>query len=89
MSEENRKDFCSKKLCVCGRCDLIDEIEGLEARLAAAEAKSAELAGRIAELESAIKKVLADEESGKGWGPDVTTVKYLESALSTEPKGGK
>jgi len=37
---------------------------------------------RVAELEAAIRAVLADEESGAGgWGPDVTMVNRLRDAL--------
>ena len=36
-----------------------------------------------------IKKVLEDEESGKGWGPDVTTCAYLQEALDLQPGGDK
>lgn len=32
-------------------------------------------------LRSAIERALADEESGKGWGPDVTVCAYLRDAL--------
>ena len=43
-----------------------------------------DLIDEIDRLKSAIAKVLADEESGKGWGPDVTTVRFLKSALEGE-----
>lgn len=36
---------------------------------------------RVAELEAAIREVLADEETGTGWGPDVTMVARLQAAL--------
>jgi tRNA pseudouridine-54 N-methylase len=32
-------------------------------------------------MRSAIQKVLDDEESGTGWGPDITTCAYLANAL--------
>jgi glycyl-tRNA synthetase alpha subunit len=37
---------------------------------------------RIVELETAIKRALDDEESGTGWGPDVTVCAYLRDALA-------
>lgn len=44
-------------------------------------ANVARLRARIAALEAAIRKVLDDEETGTGWGPDVTTAKYLREAM--------
>lgn len=41
-------------------------------------------AAAVAALEgcaTAIRRALADEESGKGWGPDVTVCGYLREAL--------
>ena len=35
----------------------------------------------IETLTSAIQRALDDEESGKGWGPDVTVCGYLSDAL--------
>ena len=32
-------------------------------------------------LRSAIRRALADSESGNGWGPDVTVCAYLREAL--------
>ena len=40
-----------------------------------------ELEARVQRLTEAIQKVLDDEESGEGWGPDVTTVAYLREAI--------
>ena len=57
---------------------LLSEIDRLEASLHQAEE-------RVKELEGAIKEVLADEESGKGWGPDVTMVGVLKEALKEQP----
>jgi len=39
---------------------------------------------QIMGLREAIQKVLADEESGEGWGPDVTVCAYLRKALEGE-----
>lgn len=37
---------------------------------------------------AAIERAIADSESGKGWGPDVTVCEYLRAALNpkTETK---
>ncbi len=48
----------------------------------AGSAASANLHKRIFTLEAAISRVLADSESGKGWGPDVTMVGVLRDALN-------
>jgi len=37
---------------------------------------------RVRKLEEVITKVLNDEESGTGWGPDVTVCAWLRDALS-------
>ncbi len=42
---------------------------------------SANLHKRIFATEDVIRRVLDDEESGKGWGPDVTTCGVLRAAL--------
>lgn len=34
-------------------------------------------------MRKAIKKALADAESGDGWGPDVTVCGYLNAAIKT------
>lgn len=34
-------------------------------------------------MRSAIKQALADAESGRGWGPDITVCEYLRAALVT------
>lgn len=39
---------------------------------------------RIEKLENAIQRALNDEESGNGWGPDVTVCTYLKEALRGE-----
>ena len=38
----------------------------------------------IERLHTAINRALADSESGKGWGPDVTVCAYLREALKHE-----
>ncbi len=40
---------------------------------------------RVDRLEAAIRQVLGDEETGTGWGPDVTMVAVLQAALEEEP----
>ena len=42
---------------------------------------------RIERLESAIRRALADSESGNGWGPDITICEYLQEALSPVKDG--
>jgi uncharacterized protein (UPF0335 family) len=37
-------------------------------------------------LRAAIKRALADAESGEGWGPDVTVCAYLREALAEKQK---
>ncbi len=48
-----------------------------------AEAAEAE----VERLRGAIKRALDDEESGEGWGPDVTVCEYLRAALEPQPQG--
>ena len=50
-----------------------------------AEAELAEVTAYVSDLESAIKQALDDEESGNGWGPDVTVCAYLQAALEKRP----
>lgn len=38
----------------------------------------------IERLRTAINRALADSESGKGWGPDVTVCAYLREALNRD-----
>jgi hypothetical protein len=33
-------------------------------------------------MRKAIKKALADAESGDGWGPDITVCEYLNAAIT-------
>ena len=40
---------------------------------------------RVAELEAAIREVLADEETGTGWGPDITMALRLKEVLEAKP----
>jgi len=49
-----------------------------------------ELHDENARLRGAIERAIADEESGNGWGPDVTVCAYLREALSpnAEVSGG-
>jgi len=37
---------------------------------------------QVARMRSAIERALADEESGTGWGPDVTVCGYLREAIT-------
>lgn len=53
--------------------------EGL--RLAETRAALTRAEIRIARLEKAIRRVLGDAETGRGWGPDVTAERYLQEAL--------
>lgn len=45
----------------------------------------AEAQAEVKRLRAAIERALADEESGTGWGPDVTVCGYLREALSATP----
>ena len=40
---------------------------------------------RVAELEAVIREVLADEETGTGWGPDITMALRLKEVLEAKP----
>ena len=44
------------------------------------------LVERVRELEDAITKVLNDESSAKGWGPDVTTLGFLKDVVAPKEK---
>jgi len=41
------------------------------------------LESRCVAMDAAIRRALADSESGNGWGPDVTVCGYLRDALMT------
>lgn len=53
----------------------VNEIRALRADLKDAREK-------LGVAEAAIEKALNDEESGNGWGPDVTVCTYLNNALT-------
>ena len=45
------------------------------------ELRAQYLEARCVQMDAAIRRALADSESGSGWGPDVTVCGYLRDAL--------
>lgn len=50
------------------------------------EVEANALSHEVARLRAAIQRALDDEESGTGWGPDVTACAYLREALAAKGK---
>lgn len=73
---------CENQKCPIHPCGGIEASEVGAIRLWNARKSMTPAEGlREAGLRGAIEKVLADEESGKGWGPDVTTCAHLRAGL--------
>ena len=70
-------------LRACGQQDASEIIRNVMLIMykEAYQAGSASRDNEVEILTTAIQRALDDEESGKGWGPDVTVCGYLSDAL--------
>ena len=62
-----------------GCCCIIDDNDGVISACGAHENWRDERTGK---MRKAIERALADEESGDGWGPDITVCEYLRKAIA-------